>query len=93
MKFAEALPSLLQADTAGYPGSAWCLMGAVWVPQFAFAIMHVSSHRALEHIPPFAFASIRIAIAMPFLLLSARIQVSSRHWTVQRIDYFEFNRL
>mmetsp|Transcript_7750 Transcript_7750/g.22939 ORF Transcript_7750/g.22939 Transcript_7750/m.22939 type:complete len:538 (-) Transcript_7750:1033-2646(-) len=46
----------------------------LFLGQFAFAIMHVSSHRALNHIPPFAFSSIRIAIAVPFLLVSARVQ-------------------
>ena len=44
--------------------------------QCAFAVMHVSSHKALEDIPPLPFASIRIAIAVPFLLLSARLQVT-----------------
>lgn len=61
-----------------------CWRGVVdawWFPQCvllgcqcSFALMHVSAHTALETIPPLAFASLRIVIAIPFLLLSCRIQ-------------------
>jgi hypothetical protein len=44
--------------------------------QLCFAIMAISSHPALEHIPPLVYSTLRIVIALPLLLLSARLQVS-----------------
>lgn len=37
--------------------------------------MHISSHRALDYIPPLVYAAIRIGSALPLLALSARLQV------------------
>lgn len=58
------------------PVDCYDLISMVWCAQFSFALMHVSAHRALEYIPPLAFGSLRICIAIPFLLLSCRIQVT-----------------
>lgn len=44
-------------------------------PQLSFAAMHISSHRALEYIPPVVYGAIRIGSALPLLVLSARLQV------------------
>lgn len=43
--------------------------------QLSFAAMHISSHRALEYIPPLVYGAIRIGSALPLLALSARLQV------------------
>jgi hypothetical protein len=51
---------------------------ALWL-QLCFAVMAISSHPALESIPPLVYSTLRIAIALPLLLLSARLQV----WTGQ----------
>ncbi len=48
------------------------------VPQLSFAAMHISSHRALDYIPPLHYGAIRIGCALPLLALSARVQVHTR---------------
>lgn len=40
--------------------------------QFLFAGMQVFANPALEHIPPFVFATIRLFISLPFLYLATR---------------------
>ena len=58
--------------------------------QLCFAVMAISSHPALEAIPPLVYSTLRIAIALPLLLLSARLQVRTqlplgRHPPVLRV--------
>src|SRR5690242_6732355 len=44
--------------------------------------MAISSHPALEAIPPLVYSTLRIAIALPLLLLSARLQVGTARLSV-----------
>lgn len=59
------------------PACPWLLTPAAMclTPQLCFAVMAISSHPALEHIPPLVYSTLRIVIALPLLLLSARLQV------------------
>ena len=43
--------------------------------QLSFASMHITSHRALDHLPPTVYATFRIGMAVPLLFISAGIQV------------------
>lgn len=43
--------------------------------QLAFAAMAITSHPALEFIPPLTYCTLRIAFALPLLAISARVQV------------------
>ncbi len=45
------------------------------VAQLAFAVMAISSHPALEFIPPLTYCALRIGLAIPLLAVSARVQV------------------
>lgn len=47
-----------------------------WRLQLAFASMHVTSHAALDFIPPTVYSTFRIGMAVPLLFASARIQAS-----------------
>lgn len=53
-----------------------------WLPhvvllccQCAFAVMHISSHGALEHIPALPYSAMRVTLALPLLFAGARIKV------------------
>ena len=37
--------------------------------------MHITSHSALEYLPPTVYATFRIGMAVPLLFLSAGVQV------------------
>jgi hypothetical protein len=52
--------------------------------QLCFAVMAISSHPALEAIPPLVYSTLRIAIALPLLLLSARLQVCTARLALHR---------
>lgn len=43
--------------------------------QLSFASMHITSHNALDYLPPTMYATFCIGMAVPFLFLSAGIQV------------------
>lgn len=55
-----------------------------WLPhvvllccQCAFAVMHISSHGALEYIPPLPYSAMRVTLALPLLFAGAAIKVHS----------------
>lgn len=61
--------------------------GALWTAQLIWALMHVYSNRALEHIKPTAFCAFRLTLALPFLWYSARreggeIPLSAWRWVL-----------
>lgn len=61
--------------------------GALWLAQLIWALMHVYSNRALEHIKPTAFCAFRLTLALPFLWYSARreggeIPLSAWRWVL-----------
>jgi hypothetical protein len=43
--------------------------------QLSFASMHITSHSALDYLPPTVYATFRIGMAVPLLFLSAGVQV------------------
>lgn len=47
--------------------------------QLSFASMHITSHAALDYIPPTVYSAFRIGMAVPFLFLSAGMQVGVIH--------------
>lgn len=53
---------------------------ALWTAQLIWALMHVLSHDALEHVEPTAFCALRLALALPFLAISARKEGGSLPW-------------
>ena len=63
--------------------------------------MHITSHSALNYLPPTVYATFRIGMAVPLLFLSAGVQVATctspslwastvlRHATARRFDVFQ----
>jgi hypothetical protein len=52
--------------------------------QLSFASMHITSHSALNYLPPTVYATFRIGMAVPLLFLSAGIQVSQNNSQIQQ---------
>ena len=65
--------ALLDWSLAQYarPSNAFC-HGALVLAQLLFAGMHITAASALDHIPPFSFCALRLALALPFLYWLAR---------------------
>ena len=51
---------------------------ALTLVQLIFALMHTLANPALKHVPSFAFCTLRLACAMPFLWLFARLEKETR---------------
>ena len=78
----DSLPTWPERALGVGPGLAEEVPPRRWLPhvvliccQCAFAVMHISSHPALEHIPPLPYSAVRVTLALPLLFAGARIKV------------------
>lgn len=75
----DAMPTWQQSEVTVSPTEdkprPWLPHVVLICCQCAFAVMHISSHPALEHIPPLPYSAVRVTLALPLLFAGARIKV------------------
>ncbi len=69
-------PAQQAAAPSGLEQKWWLPHVVLLCCQLAFAVMHISSHAALEHIPPLPYSAMRVTLALPLLFAGARIKAS-----------------
>ena len=69
-------PAQQAAASSGLEQKWWLPHVVLLCCQLAFAVMHISSHAALEHIPPLPYSAMRVTLALPLLFAGARIKAS-----------------
>ena len=71
-----------------------------WLPhlvlfccQCTFAVMHITSHGALDFIPPLPYSAMRVTLALPLLFAGARIKVRTQPAALRRRGHLARLRL